>query len=49
MAARERPFQGILYAHQQGASLGRLVEDIELLATCGGPEELANRVTYVPL
>ena len=29
-----RRFVGILYAHQQGASLGRLVDDIELLATC---------------
>jgi predicted nuclease of predicted toxin-antitoxin system len=44
-----QPFVGILYAHQQGASLGRLVADIELLATCCTPEELANRVTYLPL
>jgi Domain of unknown function (DUF5615) len=45
----ERMFFGIVYAHEQGASLGRLVEDIELLATCCDPEELANRVTYPPL
>lgn len=44
-----RRFVGILYAHQQGASLGRLVDDIELLATCAEPEELADRVTYLPL
>jgi hypothetical protein len=43
------PFVGILYAHQQGASLGRLVTDIELLATCCVLEELSNRVTYLPL
>jgi len=43
------PFVGILYAHQQGASLGRLVADIELLAACCVPEELSNRVTYLPL
>jgi len=44
-----RLFVGILYAHQQGASLGRLVEDIELVAACGEPQELSNRVTYLPL
>ena len=44
-----RPFVGILYAHQQASSLGRLVADIELLATCCVVEELSNRVTYLPL
>jgi predicted nuclease of predicted toxin-antitoxin system len=44
-----KPFVGVLYAHQQGASLGRIVTDIELLATCCAREELANRVTYLPL
>ena len=42
-------FVGILYAHQQGTSLGRLVEDIELIATCAEPKELVDRVTYLPL
>ncbi len=42
-------FAGILFAHQQGASLGRLVDDIELIATCCNPQELSNRVTYLPL
>ncbi len=41
-------FTGILYAHPQGASLGRLIEDIELIATCSEPDELSNRVTYLP-
>jgi predicted nuclease of predicted toxin-antitoxin system len=43
------PFAGILFAHQQGASLGRLIQDIELIAMCGEPGEFANRVTYLPL
>jgi hypothetical protein len=42
-------FVGVLYAHQQGSSLGRLVTDIELLATCAVADELANRVIYLPL
>lgn len=39
-----KQFLGIVFAHQRGASLGRIVEDIELIATCARPEELANRV-----
>jgi hypothetical protein len=43
------PFPGILFAHQQGASLGRIIDDIELIASCGEPEEFANQVTHLPL
>jgi hypothetical protein len=43
------PFAGILFAHQQGASLGRLIEDIEIIASCEESGEFANRVTYLPL
>jgi Domain of unknown function (DUF5615) len=42
-------FVGILYAQQQGASLGQLVQDVELIVTCADPDELRNRVTYLPL
>jgi predicted nuclease of predicted toxin-antitoxin system len=45
----EKPFVGIIYAHQERASLGRLVADIELLARCCVLEDLSNRVTYLPL
>jgi hypothetical protein len=44
-----KQFPGILYAHQQGASLGRHVDDVELLATCAVAEEVSKRVTYFPL
>lgn len=42
-------FGGLFFAHQEGASIGRLIEDIELLVTCAAREELANTVTYLPL
>ena len=51
-SARQRAgihFVGVLFAHQQGASLGSIVEDIELIAMCGEPEEFSGRVTYLPL
>jgi predicted nuclease of predicted toxin-antitoxin system len=44
-----RPFVGILFAAQQGVSLGRLADDLELLLTCCEPEELQDRLLYLPL
>jgi hypothetical protein len=44
-----RPFAGILFAPQQGVSLGILADDLELLLTCCEAEELRDRVTYLPL
>ena len=43
-----RPFTGVLFAHQQGVSLGRLIDDLELVLTCCAPDELRIRVTYLP-
>ena len=34
---------------QRGVSLGLLADDLELLLTCCDPEELQDRVTYLPL
>ncbi len=44
-----RPFLGVLFAPQQGVNLGGLADDLELLLTCCAPEELRDRVTYLPL
>jgi Domain of unknown function (DUF5615) len=44
-----RPFPGVLFAPQQGVSLGGLADDLELLLTCCEPTELQDRVTYLPL
>lgn len=44
-----RTFVGVIFAVQQGVSLGLLAEDLELLLTCCEPEELRDRVTYLPL
>ncbi len=46
---QSRPFPGIVFAAQWGVSLGGLVNDLELLLTCCEPEELRDRVTYLPL
>lgn len=47
-ASRQR-FTGIAFAHQMGASIGRLIDDLELLILCAVEEELINRVVHLPL
>lgn len=42
-------FAGLLFTHQDGSSIGRLVEDITLLAECLSPDEAMNSVTFLPL
>jgi len=43
------PFAGVIYAHQLRITIGRCVNDLELITKLGEPEELANRVEYLPL
>jgi rRNA-processing protein FCF1 len=42
-------FAGVIYAHQLRITIGRCVNDLELITKLGEPEELANRVEYLPL
>lgn len=42
-------FAGVLYAHQNNITISRCIEDLELIATVGEPEDYANRVQYLPL
>jgi hypothetical protein len=51
-ARRQRagvPFAGVFYAPQLAASIGQFIDDLELLAKAGRPEDFANRVHYLPL
>jgi predicted nuclease of predicted toxin-antitoxin system len=42
-------FAGVVYAHQLRITIGMCVQDLELIAKAAEPEELANRVEYLPL
>jgi hypothetical protein len=44
-----RSFAGIVFAHQEGLSIGRALEDLELIAECCTTAEMANRVVFLPL
>lgn len=43
------PFSGIVYAHQLRITIGRCVQELELIAKTGEPTDMANRVEYLPL
>ena len=44
-----KPFAGVIYAHQLRVTIGRCVQDLALIADVGKPEDLANRVEFLPL
>ena len=42
-------FSGIAFASQMGTSIGRIIDDLELLIRCSTEEEIVNRVTHLPI
>ena len=45
----DQRFSGVIYAHQLSITIGMAVNDLEILAKLGTPEEFVNRVQYLPL
>jgi len=43
------PFRGVSYAHQLRVSIGACVHDLEIIARAGEPEDLIDRVEFLPL
>lgn len=43
------PFPGVIFSPQMNVSIGRLIDDLELIACCSEPTELADKVIYLPL
>ena len=42
-------FAGVIYAHQQYITIGTCVRDLELLTSVFEPEDMSNRVEFLPL
>ncbi len=42
-------FGGVVYAHQLEVSIGQCVSDLELIAKVYEPDDIANRVEFLPL
>lgn len=44
-----RDFAGVVYAHQLRVSIGKCVQDLELISKCYERIDLLNRVEHLPL
>ncbi|HEY3244963.1 MAG TPA: hypothetical protein VGM03_16600 [Phycisphaerae bacterium] len=42
-------FTGLIYVHQLAITIGQCVRDLELIANVYEPEDLINRIEYLPL
>jgi hypothetical protein len=42
-------FAGIVYARPRRVSIGRCISDLEVIAKLSDPDDLAGRVTYLPM
>lgn len=43
-----RHFAGVIYAHQLRVTIGQCVNDLEIIAKAGMPEDLQDRVEHLP-
>jgi hypothetical protein len=41
-------FSGVIYSHQLSSPIGRCVEDLEIIAKSLEPEDIANRIEFIP-
>lgn len=44
-----RNFAGLIYAHQLGITIGQAIRDLELIAQAIDPEDIRNRIEFIPL
>jgi len=42
-------FSGVIFAHQLKVSIGACISDLEIIAKAGQPEDMENRVEFLPL
>jgi len=45
----EGEFSGVIYGHQLAATIGKYVLDLELVCKVLEPEDMVNRIEYLPL
>jgi predicted nuclease of predicted toxin-antitoxin system len=46
---RGSSFCGVIFSRQHKASIGKCIEDLELIAKAGNPQDLVDRVEFLPL
>lgn len=45
----EKDFYGIIYSHQLKISIGKCIEDLELIASVCDSKDLINQIQFLPL
>jgi len=43
-----REFAGLVYAHQLGVTIGQAIRDLMLIALVLNPEDMRNRIEFLP-
>lgn len=46
---QEQEFPGVIYLRQRGASVGRCIDDLQLIAECCFADELVGQIVFLPL
>ena len=41
-------FSGVVYSHQLSSPIGRCIDDLEIIAKTLEPEEIVNRIEFIP-
>lgn len=44
-----KQFSGVVYIHQTKINIGKIVDDLELIAKAYDPKDMKDRVEYLPL
>ena len=44
-----REFSGLVYVHQLRLTIGQAIQDLTLIAQVLDPEDMRNRIQYLPL
>jgi hypothetical protein len=42
-------FSGVIYAHQSGITIGRMIDDLELISLAADMEYIRGRIEWLPL
>jgi hypothetical protein len=42
-------FYGVIYAHQLRVPIGTCIQDLEIIAMAGEPDDLRNSIVFLPL
>jgi hypothetical protein len=45
----DRKFAGLVYAHQLSVAIGQAVRDLEVIAKAFDPQDMCNRIEFIPL